>query len=103
MVGGLTYIVGYQTAGTVTFNCFLDPSQIGAFDHSGNGAIRCIQYFVHSALDMVNGSMYHSSTYAAHTDEQWAKMRAEVVEFFSKKRKETTETQDTEIEEINAI
>jgi hypothetical protein len=76
---------------------------IAAFDHSGNGAIRCLQYFTHSALDMVNGSMYHSSTYAALTDEQWAKMRAEVVEFFSKKRKDTIEAQDTELEEIQAI
>lgn len=102
-VGGLTYIAGYQSSGTETFNCFVDPMHIGAFDHSGNGAIRCIQYFTHSALDMVNGSMYHSSTYAAHTDEQWAKMRAEVVEFFSKKRKDEVEKQDTEIDEINSI
>jgi len=101
--GGLTYIKGYQGSGTETFNCFVDPMFIGAFDHSGNGAIRCLQYFVHSALDMVNGSMYHSSTYAAKTDEEWAKMRKEVVEFFSKNRKEKIEEQDNEINEINAI
>lgn len=101
--GGLTYIKGYQGSGTETFNCFVDPMFIGAFDHSGNGAIRVLRYFVHSALDMVNGNMYHSSTYAAKTDEEWAKLRKEVVEFFSKKRKETIENQDNEINEINAL
>lgn len=28
--GGLTYIAGYQGAGTETFNCFVDPMHIGA-------------------------------------------------------------------------
>ena len=103
MVGGLTYIAGYQGSGTETFNCFVSPEHIGAFDHSGNGAIRCLKYFVHSAVDMVCGNMYHSSTYAAKTDEEWANMRKEVVEFFAKERKETIENQDKEIAEINSI
>lgn len=69
----------------------------------GSGALRVLQYFTHSALDMVCGNMYHSSTYAAKTDEEWATIRKEVVEFFSKERKEKIENQDQEIAEINAI
>jgi len=101
--GGLRYIAGYQGAGTETFNCFIDPMHIGAITDDGSGALRVLQYFTHSALDMVCGNMYHSSTYAAMTDEEWAKMRKEVVEFFSKVRKEKIEAQDQEIAEINSI
>ena len=101
--GGLRYIKGYQGSGTETFNCFVDPMHIGSITDDGSGALRVVQYFVHSALEMVNGSMYHSSTYAAKTDEEWAKMRKEVVEFYSKNRKEKIEEQDAEINEINAI
>jgi hypothetical protein len=52
---------------------------IGAVPDDETGAARCLQYFVHSSLAGVNGSIYHSSTYAAKTDEQWAEMRAEIV------------------------
>ena len=53
---------------------------IGAVPDDETGAARCLQYFVHSSLAGVNGSIYHSSTYAAKTDEQWAEMRAKIVE-----------------------
>ena len=48
---------------------------IGAVPDDQDGAIRCKQYFVHSSLSGVNGSIYHSSTYAAKTDEEWADLR----------------------------
>ena len=52
---------------------------IGAIPDHDNGAIRCLQYFVHSSLAGVNGSIYHSSTYAAKTDLEWDMMRKDVV------------------------
>lgn len=102
-VGGLTYIAGYQGTGTETFNCFVSPEHIGAFDHSGNGAIRCLKYFVHSAIDCICGNLYHSSTYAAKTDEEWAVIRKEVIDFYAKERKESIEEQNNEIAEINVL
>jgi hypothetical protein len=53
---------------------------IGAIPCSDDGAIRCLQYFVHSSLAGVNGSMYHSSMYAQLTDSQWEEMRKEILE-----------------------
>tara|TARA_R110002073_G_scaffold82643_4_gene197336 strand:- start:1933 stop:2985 length:1053 start_codon:yes stop_codon:yes gene_type:complete len=76
-VGGLYYIAWY---GGEIHNVFVDPMHIGAIPDSSDGAIRCMQYFVHSSLTGVNGSMYHSSTYANETDEEWEKMRAEAIE-----------------------
>lgn len=78
--GGLVYINNYS--GEI-HNVFVDPMHIGAIPDDNTGAIRCLQYFVHSSLVGVNGSIYHSSTYAAKTDEEWAKMRAEILEDFS--------------------
>ena len=52
---------------------------IGAVPDSEDGAIRCLQYFVHSSLVGVNGSMYHSSAYAAKTDEEWIKLKHDVL------------------------
>lgn len=75
-VGGLYYINGYQ--GEI-HNVFVDPMHIGAIPDHDNGAIRCLQYFVHSSLAGVNGSIYHSSTYAAKTDLEWDMMRKDVV------------------------
>jgi hypothetical protein len=36
----------------------------------------------------VNGSIYHSSTYAAKTDEEWAELRFESIKQFSDDAKE---------------
>lgn len=60
--------------------CFVDPSQIGAFDHSGQGAIRCKSYYVHNAKFAPVRGLYHSSTYAKLTDAQWASERAQAIE-----------------------
>jgi hypothetical protein len=74
-VGGLYYINWYS--GEI-HNIFVDPMHIGAIPDSNDGAIRCKQYFVHSSLEGVNGSMYHSSEYAALTDEEWLQMRKDI-------------------------
>ena len=73
-VGGLRYIAWYS--GEI-HNVFVDPMHVGAVPDSEDGAIRCLQYFVHSSLSGVNGSMYHSSKYAALTDEQWEEMTSQ--------------------------
>ena len=74
--GGLKYIASYS--GEI-HNVFVDPMHIGAVPDDSTGAIRCLQYFVHSSLAGVNGSIYHSSTYAAKTDQEWADMKAEIL------------------------
>ena len=76
-IGGLYYIAWYS--GEI-HNVFVDPMHIGAIPCSDDGAIRCLQYFVHSSLAGVNGSMYHSSKYAELTDQQWEEMRREIQE-----------------------
>jgi hypothetical protein len=77
--GGLKYISGY---GGEIHNVFVDPMHIGAVPDDETGAVRCLQYFVHSSLAGVNGSIYHSSTYAAMTDAEWDEMREEAVNAF---------------------
>tara|TARA_R100000544_G_C2227487_1_gene61962 strand:+ start:2967 stop:4115 length:1149 start_codon:yes stop_codon:yes gene_type:complete len=76
-VGGLKYIAWYS--GEI-HNVFVDPMHVGAVPDSEDGAIRCLQYFVHSSLVGVNGSMYHSSAYAAKTDAEWEAMKQELLE-----------------------
>ena len=76
-IGGLKYISWYT--GEI-HNIFVDPMHIGAVPDDEDGAIRCKQYFVHSSLAGVNGSIYHSSTYAAKTDEEWEEMRQKIIE-----------------------
>ena len=75
--GGLEYI--NRISGEI-HNIFVDPMHIGAVPDDHTGAIRCLQYFVHSSLAGVNGSIYHSSTYASKTDSEWATARREAVE-----------------------
>ena len=72
---------------------------IGAVPDVETGAIRCLQYFVHSSLAGVNGSIYHSSTYAAKTDAEWEEMRKEAVEAYT----ECKASCDKDIAEINAL
>ena len=87
-VGGLRYIAWY---GGEIHNVFVDPMHIGAIPDSSDGAIRCLQYFVHSSLVGVNGSMYHSSSYAALTDEQWEEMKEDIIAEYNKIADETAE------------
>jgi hypothetical protein len=79
-LGGLTYIKGYGGKTELLLNCFVNPMHIGAFDHSGNGAIRCLEYFVHSGSFAPNKNLYHESDYAKRGEDQWAQLRAEAIE-----------------------
>lgn len=94
--GGLKYIAYYS--GEI-HNIFVDPMHIGAVPCDVDGAIRCKQYFVHSSLAGVNGSIYHSSTYAEKTDMEWAEMRAEAV----KVKLDNKAQIDKEVAELNAL
>tara|TARA_R100001129_G_scaffold96510_1_gene65900 strand:- start:536 stop:1330 length:795 start_codon:yes stop_codon:yes gene_type:complete len=87
-VGGLKYIAWYS--GEI-HNVFIDPMHVGAVPNSQDGAIRCLQYFVHSSLVGVNGSIYHSSTYAQLTDEQWEEMKSEIIEQYNETANEVAE------------
>jgi len=95
-IGGLMYINCYS--GEI-HNIFVDPMHIGAVPDDDTGAIRCKQYFVHSSLVGVNGSIYHSSTYAAMTDAEWDDMRAKAVE----EKSEAKAQLDRQIAEHNAL
>ena len=94
--GGLKYIAYYS--GEI-HNIFVDPMHIGAVPDDETGAIRCLQYFVHSSLSGVNGSIYHSSTYAAKTDEEWEEMRKEAVQAYT----ECMDDCQNDIAELNAL
>ena len=94
--GGLKYIAYYS--GEI-HNIFVDPMHIGAVPDDHDGAVRCLQYFVHSSLVGVNGSIYHSSTYAAKTDEEWEEMRKEAVEAYAESKVDA----DKSIAELNAL
>lgn len=91
-VGGLRYIEGFQNSqGAVTHNVLVDPMHIGAIVGLGSGndgAMRVLKYFVHSSFDGPNRSVYHSSTYAAMTDSEYAKMVEEAVKATAMKKDE---------------
>jgi hypothetical protein len=77
-LGGLSYIASWNGADIHT--CFVDPMHIGAIpDYSGDKAIRVIQYFVYGSLVALNHGIYHSSSYAAKTDEEWDKINAHII------------------------
>jgi hypothetical protein len=95
-VGGLKYIAGYS--GEI-HNVFIDPMHIGAIPDDTTGAIRCLQYFVHSSLAGVNGSIYHSSKYAAMTDAEWSSMQAEAVKLKGEAAQKATD----EANELNSL
>lgn len=80
--GNLDYIRGFQTKETVTHNVFVDPSNIGAFTNDGIGALRVIDYYVHSSFAGVNKSIYHSSDYAQQTDRAYKALYESAVKRF---------------------
>ena len=94
--GGLEYI---DCISGEIHNIFVDPMHIGAVPDDETGAARCLQYFVHSSLAGVNGSIYHSSTYAAKTDAEWAEMRKAIVEQYS----EETQSRGKETNELTQL
>lgn len=100
-IGGLAYIKGYQTEGTVTHNVFADPMHIFGMINTGNGldgAMTTKQYFVHSSFAGPNKGIYHSSKYAAITDAEYAKLVEEAVMLTQEKMddlvKEANERED---------
>jgi len=89
--GGLNYIAGYQGEGTVTHNILVDPMDIHTIQGVGygnDGAMTVKRYFVHSSFDSVNKNIYHSSTYAALTDAEYAKIVEEAVKSHQMKLEE---------------
>ena len=99
-VGNLDYIRGYQGHGTETHYTFVDPMHIGAVTDDGSGALRVKQYFTYDSFAGVTKSIYHSSTYAALCDEEWAKVRAEAIEATNKLKAELVEELEKDVEEM---
>jgi hypothetical protein len=95
-IGGLKYINGYS--GEI-HNVFVDPMHVGAVPDDESGAIRCKQYFVHSSLAGVNGSIYHSSSYAELTDTEWKDMLKMAVE----QKFEAAKKADEDIEKLSSL
>lgn len=79
-VGNLDYIAGYQNSGTETHYTFVDPMYIGAVTNDGSGALRVKEYYTYKSFAGVTKSIYHSSTYAAMTDADWARLRQEAID-----------------------
>lgn len=79
--GGLAYIKGYQSPGTVTHNIFVDPADIHSINigWGSDGAMTTKKYFVHSSFAGVNKGIYHSSTYAAINDAEYAMLLQQVI------------------------
>ena len=86
--GGLYYI---NSIGGEIHNIFVDPMNVGAVPDDNTGAVRCKEYFVHSSLVGVNGSIYHSSAYAKATDTQWEEMLNEATKVKLERDAEATE------------
>ena len=85
--GNQDYINGYESESTVTLNCFVDPSEIGAVA-AGDDVLRVRELFPHSVKDREtdNRNLYHSSTYAAKKDEEWAEIRRELAAAYKEKQ-----------------
>jgi hypothetical protein len=98
----LDYIRGFQGSGTVTHNVFVDPGMIGAFTNDGTGALRVLEYFVHSSFAGVNKSMYHSSDYAKMTDDAYLVLFNEAVAAHTAEQKKVQEVFD-ELDALKTI
>ena len=98
-VGNLDYIEHYTGHGRVTHQIFVDPMNIGAITDDGTGALRVLEYFVYQSLAGKNRGIYHSSKYAAKTDEQWETLKQEAV----KNAQEKQEKLDKKNEQLNAL
>lgn len=96
--GGLNYIRGFQREDTMTHNIFVDPMHIHTIAGLGegtDGAMTVKQYFVHSSFGGVNRNIYHSSKYAALTDEEYAQIVKEAVDASAASVKEAEELLET--------
>lgn len=79
-LGGLSYIQGYGGRTEVLLQCFVDPAKIGSFYKGGEfSAIKVLEYFVHSAVDIPNKALYNESTYAEQTEQDWNRDAMEAI------------------------
>lgn len=97
--GGLHYIEGYQTEGTVTHNVFIDPAMIGAIPDDRTGAVRVKELFIFSSFQGPNKGIYHSSDYAKMTDAEWENMKIKALEIGSVNIEENQKA----LEELNEL
>ena len=95
-VGGLHYIANIN--GEI-HNIFVDPMHVGAIADAESGAMRVKQYFVHSTFCAINSGIYHSSKYAAKTDEQWKEIKIKIL----KEHGEHVEKKESDSKEIQAL
>jgi len=102
-IGNLDYIRGYQNDGTVTHNIFVDPMDIGAITDDGSGALRVRRYFVHSTFKAVNRGYYNSSSYAAITDADYAKMVKEGIDKANQESAAAVKAANDKIMQINLL
>lgn len=102
-VGNIDYIKGYQNDDTCTHNILVDPTNIGAVPDDSTGAIRCVEYFVLDEFSGINGSLYHSSSYAAQTDAAWSKMREEAIKHFGELKDAKIKKINKETNELNSL
>lgn len=98
-LGNQDYIRSFQSEGTVTLNCFVDPMDIGAIVQDNTGALRVKRFFAHGIFGGTNRSIYHSSDYAKLTDAEYRTMLDEAI----KATGELKEGHDKELEEKHAL
>ena len=96
-IGGLNYLKNVSGEAHLAF---FDPMHLGATFDDINGVVRVKQYFLYDSFAGPLKSIYHSSTYAALCDEEWAKVRAEAIEETNKLKAEIVEDLEKEIEEM---
>jgi len=89
-LGGLSYIAHWDGADIHT--CLVNPIHIGAIpDYASDKAIRVLQYYVHGSLVTINHNIYHSSTYAKQTEEEWSEINAEILSQYGEYKDEVKE------------
>jgi hypothetical protein len=64
---------------------------IGAVPDDDTGAIRVLEYYTLDAFSGVNGSIYHSSTYAAQSDAKWEEDRKTILSDYGSIKEEHDE------------
>lgn len=102
--GNQDYINGYETEGSVTLNCFVDPAEIGAIPNC-QGIIRVKSLFPYSIKNREdeNRNFYHSSHYAAQKDQEWAIAKQEIIDKFNKETAEIADAATAEAAELNEL
>ena len=79
-LGGKRYIRGYNSPTSMLLDCLASPDKIGAFDRSGNGAVRMLEFMVLGANFAKNKGLYHTTDYAAKIEDDWATSRRLAIE-----------------------